>query len=139
MKSIINISVLILFTIAAQAHQMHSVHLVEPVEKVSRAVVEFTSLGNDFADIKMEMHDNGKFIIRIKPKDGKSLKLKGRWEKHQNVYKLKFKKSDVAISNLFNMNDPNRFQIIDDLNITFSGYLSSLWIWGIQCKRSETI
>lgn len=139
MKSIINILLLILFATAAQAHQMYVVHPEEPFETGSKAVVEYESLGNDFADIKLEMYDNGKFIIRINPKEGKSLKLKGHWERKKNFYEMKFKKSQMALNKLFNMNDPNLFKITGELNVKFRGNLSSLWIWGIQCKRSELI
>lgn len=135
MKRFINISILILTTVAVQAHQLNS---GEPKIK-KEAVVEYVSLGNDFAKIKMEMYDNGKFIIKINPKDGKSLKLKGHWEKENNFYVLSFKKTNVAVNKLFNMNDPNRFQVLNEMNVKFSGHLSSLWIWGIQCKKSDII
>lgn len=136
MKRIIYISVVFLFTIAAQAHPIYGNSSGEKVKK--KTIVKYTSLGNDFAQIKMEMFDNGKFIIRIEPKDGKSLKLKGRWEKKGSFYLLNFKRSHVAVSKLFNMNDPNRFEVLDDENVKFSGHLSSLWIWGIQCKRIDS-
>ena len=133
MKTNILFIYILLFSIAAQAN-----NLPGTVKVKKETVIEYVSLGNDFAEIKMEMFSNGTFKIIIQPKDGKALKLKGDWEHTGNEnYILKFKKTQLAVNKLFNMNDPNRLQIVNDLNVKFSGHLSSLWIWGIQCKKSD--
>jgi hypothetical protein len=135
MKRIIFISIYILGSIAAKGHEM-SPDAISGEKK--QTVIEYVSLGNDFAEIKMEMYDNGKFTIRIYPKeDGKSLKLKGRWEKKSNFYLLEFKRTQVAVNKLFNMNDPNVFEVVNEMNVRFSEHLSNLWIWGIQCKKLD--
>lgn len=133
MKRIIIISIYILGSFAARGHEFSP---ADTFKEKKRTVIEYASPGNDFAEIKMELYDNGKFIIRIYPKEeGKSLKLKGRWEKKSNYYLLQFKRSQVSVNNLFNMNDPNRFEIVDEMKVKFSESLSNLWIWGIQCKK----
>lgn len=137
MKRIIFISIYILGFIAARGHDINP---EKRFAEKKQTVIEYVSLVNDFAEIKMELYDNGKFTIRIYPKgDGKTLKLKGRWEKKSDFYLLSFKRSQVAVNKLFNMNDPNRFEIVNDMNVRFSQHLSNLWIWGIQCKRMNDL
>ena len=133
MKRIIIISIYILGSFAVTAHGIP--HEAKAAKR--QIVMEYSSLGNDFAEIKMEIYDNGKFIIRIYPEDGKSLKLKGRWEKAKNFYVLKFRKTPMTVNKLFNLNDPNRLEIINEMGIKFNERLSSLWIWGIQCEKTK--
>lgn len=136
MKRIISIYILIFFSITAHGY---NVNPAEGPAVKRQKVMEYVSLGNDFADIKMELFDNGKFKLYINQKNGKELNLKGTWEKKDNYYFLKFKKTQLPVNELFNMNDPTRLQVLDELDVRFSKHLSSLWIWGIQCKKSDEV
>lgn len=104
----------------------------------SFGMVRYKSVGNGLADISLNLSDDQNFNLDLNALDThKTYKLQGKWEKQNEEFVLKFKRTKPDLKSLFTSNTGyfyNNF-VLDKKTVRIPSVASGIMIWGIYCER----
>lgn len=98
----------------------------------------FKSVGNDSAEIELNLFDNEKFTLNFRTlNDNKSYRWKGSWFSTDDKIYLAFRwPTKLDLPKLFDQLDPqHKVEFRKTRSLSFSSKQKGLWIWGIYCNR----
>ncbi len=100
--------------------------------------VRYKSLGNGLADISLSLDDDQNFKLDLNALDTqKTYKLKGKWEKNEENYVLKFKRTKPDLTSLFSSNTGYFYNnlVENKKTVKIPSLSKGIMIWGIYCER----